>query len=267
MQMQLPFPLGGPAPDEIPLSRAPLVHVVLQARFSSVLKIDTREGIVAFQENIRADYPLLEQSQVRQFRIDMGVDAPSVQPTDSNLWRFSNANKTWLLSLASDVITLESRRYDGRTDFLARWLQALSQVEECFAPGLAVRLGARYINRMQGESLTELGRWVRPNLLGVAQPELRAHVTEAISQANLQVAEGALLLRWGIVPAGGSIDPAVPALDNPSWVLDIDVSSTAQRPFSAPDLTESFRALAGRAYTIFRYAITDAGLDHFGAVR
>jgi hypothetical protein len=40
----LPFPLGGPAPAEILLARAPLVHVVLQARFSSVLMIDAKEA-------------------------------------------------------------------------------------------------------------------------------------------------------------------------------------------------------------------------------
>lgn len=265
MQNQLPPPLGGPAPDEIPLSRAPLVHVVLQARFSSVLKIDTREGIIPFQENIRAAYPLLEQAQVRQYRIAVGADMPSVQPTDSNLWRFSDANRNWLLSLAADAVTLESRRYDGRTDFLERWLKVLSQVEACFAPGLAVRLGVRYINRISGSSLAGLGDWVLPSLIGVAQPELREYVTEAVSQASLRVAEGALFLRWGIVPAGASVDPALPSLNDPSWILDIDVSSTEQRSFSAPDLTDGFQALASRAYTVFRYALTDAGLDHFGA--
>jgi uncharacterized protein (TIGR04255 family) len=262
----LPPPLGGPAPAEILLSRAPLVHVVLQVRFSSVLKIDSREGMAPFQEEVRSEYPLLEQAAVQQLQMELGSGAPFFRPATSNLWRFSDADRCWILSLTSDAVTLETRRYDGRADFLSRWYEALAHVERIFAPSLALRLGVRYVNRIHGESLEELTEWIIPNLIGVAQPELREHVSQAISEANVTVEEGALLLRWGVLAAGMTIDPTLlePA-PVPSWILDIDVSSAEQRSFSGDGLATAFQALADRAYSVFRYAVTSAGLEHFGA--
>jgi uncharacterized protein (TIGR04255 family) len=203
---------------------------------------------------------------VQQFQVELGPEATPLRPTASNLWRFTDADRNWILSLTSDAVTLETRRYDGRTDFLSRWYEALGRVERVFAPRLALRLGVRYLNRIHGDSLEGLTKWVVANLIGVAQSEFRDHVIQAISQANMTVEEGALLLRWGILPANATIDPTLlePARTS-SWILDIDVSSTGQRPFSGEALTAAFQALANRAYSVFRYAITPAGLEHFGA--
>jgi uncharacterized protein (TIGR04255 family) len=266
MTGSLPSPLGGAAPVEVLLPRSPLVRVVAQARFSRVLKIDSQDGMVAFQEEIRSEYPLLEQVAAQQLQVDFSSGLPNVRPVTSTLWRFSDANRGWLLSFASDVITLETRRYEGRTNFLGRWAAALASLERIFTPSLAVRLGVRYINRIDGESLLDLAEWVRPGLIGVAEPQLRDHVTQALSEAMITIEEGSLQLRWGILPANVTYDPnLLAAVPNSSWILDIDVSSTGQRPFSGVDLTSAFQALTNRAYSVFRYAVTDAGLDHFGA--
>jgi len=266
MPGSLPPPLGGPAPQEIFLSRLPLARVVAQTRFSTVLKIDSKDGMVPFQECVRSDYPLLEQASVQQMQVDFSSGVPGFKQITSDIWRFSNPDRSWVLSLTSDAVTLETRRYEGRADFLCRLSGALANVERVFAPALGLRIGVRYVNRIQGESLTDLTEWVMPNLVGVAQPELRAHVTQAISEAIMTVEEGSSLLRWGVMPGGSTIDPALlEPVPTPSWILDIDVSSAEQRPFAADSLTSDFYALAERAYSIFRYAVSPAGLTHFGA--
>jgi uncharacterized protein (TIGR04255 family) len=267
MMSSLPPPLGGPAPAEIALSRSPLVRVVAQARFSNVLKIDSKDAMAAFQDEVGSAYPVLEQGAAPQFQVEFGPGgAPNVRPVTSPLWRFSDAERGWLLSLASEAVTLETQHYEGRTDFLRRWREALDLVERVFAPRLALRLGIRYVNRIHEEALVELPRWVRDTLLGVVQPELRDYVKQALSEATLMTEEGILVLRWGIVPANATFDPGlflpVPA---PSWVLDIDASSASQRPFSGEALETAFCALSNRAYSVFRYAVTPAALEHFGA--
>ena len=75
-----PFPLGGLAPREVPLSRSPLVRVIAQARFGSVLKIDSKDGVVPFQEAVRSEYPLLEQAAVQQLQVDFSSGAPNFRP-------------------------------------------------------------------------------------------------------------------------------------------------------------------------------------------
>ena len=58
MSGKLPQPLGGPSPAEVSLSAAPLVRVLAQGRFPDVLKIDAKDTVAGFQEEIREDYPL-----------------------------------------------------------------------------------------------------------------------------------------------------------------------------------------------------------------
>lgn len=267
MTGSLPSPLGGPAPDEIPLSRSPLVKVIAQVRFSAVLRIDSKEAMAAFQAEIADEYPVLEQISVPQIQVDLGPGAvQSFRPIPTTLWRFTDADGGWLLSLGTEAVTLETLRYEGRSAFLRRWRDALEVVERIFSPRLVLRVGTRYGNRIEGASLLELPNLVRGNFLGIVQPEFRDYVQQALSEANVIVEEGALLLRWGIVRPQTTFDPGVfLPIPNPSWILDIDVSSAAQRSFSADMLESVFYALANRAYSVFRYAIPIAGLRHFGA--
>ncbi len=266
MTTSLPSPLGGQAPTEIPLAMSPLARVLAQVRFSSVLKIDSKEGVAPLQEELRSHYPLLEQVLSQQLHIDMTPGGGGIRPITNNVWRFSDAEHGFVLSLTSDTLTLEARYYPGRAAFLDRWADALVRVERVFAPGLALRTGARYLNRLTGDSLDRLPEWVRPSLIGVAQPDLREHVNQAISEANLRVEEGDLMLRWGILPANATIDPGLlePTAEW-SWILDVDVSSGQQKPFDAKALTEEYSRLMERAYAVFRWVVTEDGLNHFGA--
>jgi uncharacterized protein (TIGR04255 family) len=265
---QLPPPLGGEPPPEIDLSRSPLKRVVAQARFSSVLKIDNREAVAAFQEEVRSDYPFFEQSMIQQLQIDPSAGISGFKSLPANVWRFRSADLGDVLSLSTDAVTLEAKSYEGRSQFLARWRKVLSLVQEVFSPQLSLRLGMRYVNRIDGESLSGLTEWIEDNLVGVAHPRLRDHVSQALSEANIAVEEGVLLLRWGILGANVTIDPnLLDPLPCKSWILDIDVATNAPpRPFIDSDLRAAFTALTGRAYAIFRYAITDRGLEHFGAL-
>ena len=251
---------------EVLLTRSPLTRVLAQVRFSSVLKIDSKEGVAPLQEELRANYPLLEQLVAHQFQIDITPGGSGFKPVAANVWRFSDAERGLVLSLTSDALTLEARDYPGRATFLERWADVLTRVERVFAPGLALRTGARYLNRLTDESLERLPDWVRPNLIGVAQPELREHVTQAISEANLKVEEGDLLLRWGVIPANATIDQALlEPSPTGSWILDIDVSSNQQKRFDAVELAADYGRLMERAYAVFRWVVTDEGLNHFGA--
>ena len=156
MTTSLPSPLGGQAPAEIPLAMSPLARVLAQVRFSSVLKIDSKEGVAPLQEEIRSHYPLLEQVLSQQLHIDMTPGGGGIRPITNNVWRFSDAEHGLVLSLTSDTLTLEARHYPGRAAFLDRWADALVRVERVFAPSLALRTGARYLNRLTGESLDRL---------------------------------------------------------------------------------------------------------------
>jgi uncharacterized protein (TIGR04255 family) len=268
MKASLPPPLGGPAPEEQRLANSPLVRVVAQARFSGVLKIDSKEGVAPFQELVRAQYPLLEQMTSHAIQFEVAGIAPNFRPVASNVWRFSDASRTFIISLASDAISLETRNYPGRKEFMGRCRQMLHWVEEAFEPSLALRVGIRYLNRIDGDAIRHLADWIRPNLIGVALPDYREHVTQAISEANIRVDEGEMLLRWGILPKNTTIDPGLlEPLETASWLLDIDAFSRDQRPFGADELAVAFQGLSERVYAVFCWVMTKKGLTHFRASR
>jgi uncharacterized protein (TIGR04255 family) len=195
-----------------------------------------------------------------------GPLSPNLRPVVTNVWRFSSADRTSTISLTTEAVTFESLDYPGRTAFIARWSEILRWVQNVFAPSLTLRTGMRFINRIRDDSLEHLPEWIEPNLVGVALPELRSHVVQALSEANLRIEEGDLVLRWGIVPPHGTYDIGLlEPLPEASWILDIDAFSVEQMPFDTEVLNMRYRQLAERCYAMFRWAMTENGLHHFGA--
>jgi uncharacterized protein (TIGR04255 family) len=268
MPDSLPKPLGGPPPREINLPRAPLVLVVAQTRFPGILKIDNKEAVAPFQESIRRDYPLFTQEATQQIEVQIGPGGPMVRPVPGTIWRFRDAEQFWRLSLSNNALSLETERYPSRKEFLTRWTKALAAVQDVFDPQFAVRIGMRYIDRVVGKPYENIDGLVRPDILGIAQPPLRQHMRSTLTEATLRVSEGEMLLRWGIMPANGTIDPTVlKPIAELSWILDIDVFSGEQRPFSKETLGTAFQALAERAYAVFRYTITKRFLETYGSAQ
>jgi uncharacterized protein (TIGR04255 family) len=266
MKTALPEPLGGPPPPEINLPRAPLVRVLAQARFPGILKIDNKEVVSSFQEQIRGEYPLFEPMTSQQVEVQVVAGNPTVRQVPSTVWTFSDAEKNWRVALASDSVSLETGQYTNRDDFLARWTTALGVVERVFNPQIALRVGIRYIDRVMGQPFGSIEDLVRKDILGVATREIRQHVRHALTEATLATDEGEMLLRWGILPANATIDPGLlPPVSEMSWLLDIDVYSGEQRSFLSMELEKCFRALAERAYSVFRFMTTERFLTTYGA--
>ncbi|PSJ36285.1 TIGR04255 family protein [Allosphingosinicella deserti] len=261
----LPTPLGGPPPSEVLLVRAPLARVLAQVKFPYVLFIEDKAHVAPFQADLRAEYPVFRQDEGRAFHIEMAPNGPNVQANAVTVWRFTDVSGGWTVTLSPDAVTLETRQYDQRSDFIARFSRVLDAVERHFEPGVGERLGIRYVTRVVGDGYERLHEIVQPNLMGVAIPPLREYVTHAISEASMSAEDSAVIARWGMLPPQGTFDPVVlEPVGEPSWVLDIDVSTAGYHPFDAQDMADRFNMLAERAYSVFRYMVTDEFLTLYG---
>jgi uncharacterized protein (TIGR04255 family) len=241
------------------------VRVLAEVRFPGILKIENKDVVASFQEEIRRDYPLFEQQPMQRVELQLGPGGPTVKQVPGTNWRFQDAKKNWRLSLTTDALSLEVETYTSRDDFLTRWTKAIAAVVRVFEPGIALRIGMRYIDRVTDQPLEAIDELVHTDILGFARPPLRDHVHHAMSEATLSIEQGEMLLRWGILPANTTIDPNVlPPIPHRSWILDIDVSSSEQRGFDSNQLAISFRSLAERAYSVFRYMTTDKFLKTYG---
>ncbi len=259
-----PDPLAGPPPKEVPLPNAPLVRVIAQVRFSSILSVQRSEFISAFQEAIRPRYPLLRREQAQGILLGPQGAAP---PERQVAWRFAGADGAWRVSLTPEFVALETKAYSSRGDFLERMQAILEAASEHLQPALAQRVGLRYIDRMTGDELADIPYLVRSEMLGIVNTSLFSHAKHLFSDALLEVpgTSEKIRARWGHIPAHATVDPnAIEPIPEKSWILDIDMFSHESRPFEPGSLTQNLRRFAERIYTVFRWAVTEEFLRRYG---
>jgi uncharacterized protein (TIGR04255 family) len=257
-------PFAGPAPAEVPLSRAPLVLVIAQVRFPPILAIERTDGVSSFQEAIRADYPVLQKEDVREVTVSPLGDVRVGQGT---LWKFADAQDKWRVSLSTTFIALETRAYSSRADFLSRLDTIVQAADATFRPQVAERLGLRYVNRVQGPVLDRLESLVHSVMLGTASSPLAPFVRLSMTETHLALPDpgGEMLVRHGLLPPLTTYDPAIEPTQVQSWVLDLDCFRFARMTFDPTELSELAVVLAEQSYRLFRWVVKDEFLLEHGA--
>lgn len=261
---RIPDPFVSDPPAEIPLADAPLVRVLVQVRFPEILSIERREFVAPFQEDLRATYPVLRQEQTQS--VTVNPDGSS-SVTIASVWRFADVEGHWRVSLSAGFLTLETARYDSREDLLARLRTLLEALDTHFEPRTIDRVGVRYVDRIVGEAVDDIGTLVHPDVRGVLGTEAARHAEHSLQEAVFDVGEERVLARWGLLPPGASVDPtAIEPVDERSWILDLDMFGASGRPFVVDDLVETVERFAKRIYTVFRWAVTDDFLRRYGGI-
>ncbi len=259
---KIPPPFSGAPPDEVALSRAPLVRVLGQIMFPIIAKLAQQDEIAAFQDQIRASYPLLNPEQVHHIEITPGAE-PRVRA--DVIWRFASADRVWRVSLSTSFVSLETTAYTSRQEFVERLTAVARALEATVDPKLVLRVGVRYINRIEGEALALLPKLIKSEVLGVLQTPFKDAAQHLITESLLRTEEGQLLARWGSLPAGATVDPqALDPIATPSWILDLDLFAMEQEPFAADAIGARVLAFARRHYSVFRFVVTPAFLTYYG---
>ena len=257
-------PLSGPLPREVPLLQAPLIRVLAQIKFPTILSIGTDEREVAtFQEKIRSVYPILERGQ--SFALVAG--SPSIPPEvrPGVIWKFRDLKNHWQVVLTPDFVALEAFKYSSRADFSERLESILTAVQSTYAPSAALRVGVRYVDCIKSPHIEKIGDLFQTAVLGIYNTTLGVAADVNMTECLLRAQEGNIQCRWGLLPDGATHDPDISLPSGgKSWVLDLDMFSSEQMPFDSADLSELVRSYAGRIYAVFRWMIKDDFLRKFG---
>jgi uncharacterized protein (TIGR04255 family) len=255
-------PLEAAPPEEVPLQTAPLVRVIAQLRFPEILSVEKRDFVAPFQEATRSTYAVLRQEQVQA--ILLGPEG-IVQPRPKIAWRFSDISGDWRVSLTSEFLALETTRYVSRSDFFDRLRFLADAVVEHIGPSQLDRLGVRYIDRITGAEVDAIANLVRPEVRGIVGTSIATQAVRTISESLFELPNARLLARWGCLPPGETVDPsAIEPAPEKSWILDLDMFSTAPMPFAVDQVVSEAQRYAERIYTVFRWAVTDEFLVRFG---
>ena len=256
---QVTSPFGEDELEELPLSPAPLVKVLAQIRFPRVLSIGSDNYIAGFQERIRSTYPVLRE----EMNIEALIGADGVQQQSTRAWRFHDIAEHWSVVLSSSFLALETDHYTSRNDFLARWaevLQALASIADPTPIVVADRLGVRYINRLVGEdATTRLEKLIRPELYGpLTMPmPLGMKFVSSVGQAHFELDGPQMQARWGKLPPNATFLPDVSLVEEPSWMLDIDVFFEGSTSFEPEEAAKSSAHATNHAYRFFRWATSE----------
>ncbi len=248
-------PLG-----EVPLEPAPLVRVLAQLRFPPVVSIAQDTYIAPFQERLRVRYPVLQpETAVEALLSAQGV----IQQSTSKAWRFQDVDEAWTVVLGTGSVSLETTRYESRDDFIARLVEVFEALDALADPKPVVvyeRLGIRYVNMLRGEdATTKLQGYIRPEIYGplVIEMEPGMEFLANVGQAHFRLDGPQMQSRWARLPSGGAFLPDVPPVDEPSWVLDIDVFYDTRSSFAPEQAGTAARHAATHAYRFFRWVMRE----------
>lgn len=250
--------------ERLSLDPDPLVRVVAQVRFAPVLSVREQGFIAPFQEAIRHSYPLVDKEMQQQVAPGPGG---ALQVAESVLWKFSDADRNWQVTLSDNFVSLDCSDYSDREDFLSRLTETLDAVGAHVRPVLTSRVGVRYTDRLTGdERLAQLPDFVRPELLGLASAELgQGEAVSELTQAEFNTEHVSLRGRWGHLPPSSTHDASIEAVDCPSWILDLDAFTAVTAPFDPKVCAAEAERYAGIVYGFFRWAVSDEFLEAHGA--
>src|ERR1035437_4003243 len=134
-----------PESERIVFGINPLVQVVCQLRFPSILEIPSREP-VDFQNQIRDTYPLYEKEaglpeEVRARLSQLPIQA--VLP-EGITHKFLTEDKSRQITLTRDFVAVTTTKYRNWPDFRSEVILAKTSFEKAYSPSFYSRVGLRY---------------------------------------------------------------------------------------------------------------------------
>jgi uncharacterized protein (TIGR04255 family) len=121
------------------------------------------------------------------------------------------------------------------------------------------------VDRLVEPELGDVAKLVRPEILGLDGTRAAQHVELSMTQTRFTLSDANITARWGRLPANGTHDPnTVEPINQPSWMLDLDMFTREQTVFDVDALVSKCRSFAERIYTIFRWTVTDEFLRRYG---
>lgn len=234
----------------------PLEEVICQLRFPPILRIEA-ESPAAFQEAIRSQYPLFEETPGETLPVpnEIAKKLPEALIRLGNpSYTFASENGTWKVSLTRDFIALTTSKYERWEDFRRHLELPLKAFVEQYTPAFYTRIGLRYrdVIRRSILGLADV-HWavlLKPQVAGeLSVSEVAKAIERAARDAVfiLDENESKLHVRHGLARRGTNGEEC--------YVVDSDFFTTQKTEINdVGKILDTFNRQAG---CFFRWCITD----------
>lgn len=251
-----------PESERVLYTTNPLVEVVCQFRFPTILRI--REGQLAgFQDKIRKDYPIYSEQEPsfglpQQAPRELAAIFEQIKipiPPALVTHRFYTKDSLRFISLSDEFMAVAATRYERWESFREELIKIERALQEIFEPNFYTRIGLRYRDLISRRSLKLTNvKWqelLQPYIIAELGDE---NVSDAISKIQIrtvikisEIPDGQITLIHGLSKPPGS--------DEECYMIDADFSVERKEGVGEPfEILDRFNRLAGR---LFRWAITE----------
>ncbi|NNN22064.1 MAG: TIGR04255 family protein [Acidimicrobiales bacterium] len=177
--------------DEVIFGRAPLVNVISQIKFEPVFSLVSEVGIAGFQEGLRLTYPQLSSSQASQLLIGGPTSKVSQigYQQSAPIWQMRDIAGGWIISLSTNFVAFEARKYSHFNEFLDRLMFILDVLDRTVNVSESIQIGLRKVNHIVQPADSAFGDWksvIRPELLGAAGIKFNCEMVHSISELMLK---------------------------------------------------------------------------------
>ena len=123
----------------------PLVEVIFQLRFPTILSINTKQP-AEFQEKIRRDYPYYDEGIEEQNELLLNANgkAAQVKTNQNKNYSFISIDETYKVNLTSTFIAISTRKYTQWEEFSVKVEQVVKAFQEVYEVPFYTRIGLRY---------------------------------------------------------------------------------------------------------------------------
>jgi uncharacterized protein (TIGR04255 family) len=233
------------------LHNAPLKAAIAQVRYAPVHAVDSRESIAQFEAGLPDRYVAEDPQMSQAFTVAIGPGgplAPAAQVPADTVWPFRDDERGWSVAVSTTSLSLEStQKYGDFDDFITELTQILTAFEEVFHPKRRIRLGLRFINRIEDKRLRRRGgitHFVRDELLSPVGGAAGADLLNSLSELRFRERHGIFVLRHGLLP-------------DAAYLLDYDYFAEDVHEFDATDAVQTVKRFHNLIERVFVWSLSD----------
>ena len=233
------------------LTHAPLLLVLAQVRFSTVLKME--EFLPEIQEQLRnSGLPKFRKVQTETETRLFGAEQPSRLTRDSH-WEFAAKDDRTVATLGTNSISLSTTVYHTIGEFAEALAKVLETVRTAANVTLRERIGLRYVNAIVPSSGKVLSDYIVDEVLGFSFGELGLNAASSVAVNVGNSSLGTFVMRSIRLPRGSVLPPDLSSLrletDKPLTVeqefccLDFDHFNEGTKDFDVAQTMKEFEEL------------------------
>jgi len=243
--------------ERVIYKRNPLVEVVCQLRFPTILKIANQDP-VELQDNIRDDYPLLEISKEIPFIPEFArmLQPGEVQSFTETVYNFRSEDLKWQVSLNRNFIGFTTKEYKRYEIFKEKFQKIVEIFEGIYKPAFYSRIGLRYQDLIVRSKLNIDNNWVEliPDYIAPEfhSSEIADSVIAFTKAVVIDLNSSKVIFRHGLVEARDTEE----SIGEPAYLLDADffIEEKVERGKNVWEILDHYNQSARR---LFRWSITE----------